>query len=285
MKDISIVVVTFNSSKLIKNLMDSLCQNLAQIKEVLVIENNSPDRNLTKKICEQYKKYLNLKFYLSEKNFGFAKSCNRGARKSTGKYILFLNPDAKLRKNSLKIFLSHMKSEKADIIGGKLVGENDKFQESAVRAPNLKVALLEFSNIGKILKNKSGHKYFYYADQNLSTTTFDKPVIAVSGACLLISRKAFEILDGFDENMFMYLEDVDLGKRANDNSLKVVFCPHSIITHIGGASSNNKYRIVHQAWFDSRKYYYKKHSGLLENLLIQPIFTIEEFLLKKLKEI
>ena len=100
-----------------------------------------------------------------------------------------------------------------------------------------------------------------------------------------ITRKAFIELDGFDENIFMYLEDVDLGKRASDLGMKVIFCPHSTIWHIGGASSYNKYKIRHQAWFDSRKYYFKKHFGLLINLIIQPLYTIEEFMLKKLKHI
>jgi hypothetical protein len=258
--------------------------NKNYIEEVIIIENDSPDKEKTQKICQQYSKKLNIKF-INNNNAGFGKSCNLGANISSSELILFLNPDTELQKNSLKILTSHMVMTKADIIGGKAINYENYPHGSVVRAPNLFIGLFEFSNLGKIFNIQKAHRDFYYEDKKILNSDSDIEVDAVSGAYLLISRKAYKILHGFDENIFMYLEDVDLGKRANDAKMKVLFCPHSVIWHIGGASSKNKYKIRHQAWFDSRKYYFKKHFGLLTNLIIQPLYTIEEFLLKTYRSI
>lgn len=285
MNNISIIIITYNSSELVEKLLRSIILNKRYINEVFVIENNSPDKKTTQSICTKYKKYLNLKFIMRKSNHGFGKSCNYGAKKTSSKNILFINPDTELQPDSLEILLKHMYLENADIIGGKILNKNKELQETAVRSPNLKVGLFEFTNIGKIFNIRSGHKYFYYEDTDILNAKHDVTVDAVSGAYILITKECFNKLRGFDENIFMYLEDVDLGKRANDATMKVVYCPHSKILHIGGASSKNKHKIKHQAWFDSRKYYFNKHSNMITNAILQPIFTIEERLLKAITRI
>lgn len=282
---ISIITVTYNSSTQIDKLLKSLVKNNAYINDIIVVENNSLDKYKTKKICEKYKNLLDINFVLRDQNLGFGKSCNYGASIARSNYILFLNPDTELHTNSLKIMLEHMLKNKADIIGGIAINYEGKPHGSVVRVPDIFIGLFEFSNLGKIFNVQTAHRRFYYEDQNILESKVDQRVDAVSGAYLLITKGAFKILNGFDENIFMYLEDVDLGKRANELKMKVVFCPHSKIFHIGGASSNNKYKIRHQAWFDSRKYYFKKHFGIFTNIVIQPLYSIEEFLLKRFKHL
>ena len=279
-----IVTVTYNSSKKIKKFLSALVVNKKNINQVVIIENNSKDKKETKRICQTFSNRINIA-YIHNDNVGFGKSCNIGGRMTKGNYILFLNPDTELQKDSLKILIEHLEENKADIIGGKAVNYEGQPHGSVVRNPNLFIGLFEFSNLGKLFKISKANKLFYYKDVNIISTKDDQVVDVVSGAYLLITNFAFKKLNGFDEGFFMYLEDVDLCKRANDLNLKVIYCPHSEILHEGGASSKNKYRIHSQAWFDSRKYYYKKHFGLLANLVIQPLYIIEEFMLKKLRHI
>lgn len=283
-KKISIVTVTYNSSEKIVKLLRSLEKNKQHINEVIVIENNSPDKKITQIKCRKFTKKLNLTFIHND-NVGFGKSCNLGALKAKSDYILFLNPDTELEASSLKLLVQHADVNRADITGGKAVNYEGKSHGSVVRAPNIFIGLFEFSNLGKIFNFHKAHTLFYYEDINILESKEDKIVDAVSGAYLLITKEAFIKLHGFDEDFFMYLEDVDLGVRAKRMGLKVVYCPHSTILHEGGASSKNKYKIRHQAWFDSRKNYFKKHFGLLSNMLIQPIYEVEEALLKKFKKI
>lgn len=171
------------------------------------------------------------------------------------------------------------------IIGGKAIDYSGRIHNTVVRIPDLFTGLFEFSNLGKIFGVHRSHDKFYYKDTDVINLTSDSTVGAVSGAYLLVKKRVFNNLEGFDENIFMYLEDVDLCKRANDLGYKVMFCPHSKISHVSGASSTNKYRINHQAWFESRKYYYKKHFNFLVNFVIQPLYILEEYMLKKYRNI
>ncbi len=277
-----IIIVTYNSSNKILDLLLSLEKNSDFLNSVFILENNSPDKHITEKIIKSYLKKkstsYNIFFKKMSKNFGFAYSCNKGAKLTSSQYILFLNPDTKLEENSLKLLIKHAIHKNADIVGGLVVSYTGKIHRTAVRKPDITVGLFEFTNLGKLLNTSIGTEKFYI--QQNKTYKEDILVDAVSGAYMLVKREAFRKLHGFDENFFMYLEDVDLGVRANNLGMKVLFCPHSKIFHEGGASSKNKHKIKHSAWFHARKYFYKKHYGVFINLIVQPIFTVEEFLLK-----
>lgn len=283
-KPISIVTVTYNSSRNLPAYIKSIISSgKLLIKELIIIENNSPEAYKTKEILDSYKRIskIPIKYIKSNDNAGFAKSCNLGAAKATSKYVLFLNPDTVVTPKSIRTLYQHAIKVQADIIGGISVKNVANIHRTVVRAPNLTIGLFEFTNLGKIFNIKRGNSDFYYYDiRNLYSSDGDKQVDAVGGAYLMVNKNSFIKLNGFDENYFMYLEDVDLGVRANKLGMKVIFCPHSKITHIGGASSKNKDKIFHQAWYSSRKYYFRKHGNKLMNYIIQPIFSIEEFVLK-----
>lgn len=286
---ITIIVTTYKSSQTIYDFLRSVykAKNRGIVKEIIIIENNSPDKNSTKKIISSWKKFLNIKYINSGSNIGFAKSSNLGAKSASTDYLLFLNPDTELNDESIASIFNHAVLENADIIGGISKSHEGIAHRTAVRKPTMLVALLEFSNLRKIFKTVKGERYFYYGDleDNIYLSKKDIVVDAVSGSFLMIKKTVFEELRGFDENFFMYLEDVDLGVRANLLGKRVLFCPHSTIKHIGGASSKSKYRIHHQAWFNSRKYYFRKHFNNFENMIIQPIYIFEEYILKRIRNI
>lgn len=250
---ISIVIVTYNSSKQIFDLLQSVSEqtNFKNIKEVIIIDNNSQDKNNLVKLTNRndFRK-LNIKLFLRKKNYGFGKSSNYGALHSKSKYILFLNPDTKLEQNSISILLEHLKIFNGDIIGGLAYKQNNfNIHRSVFNTPNLRTFIFEYSNLGKIFKINSG----FYVDQ--TKIKDDYKVGGVSGAYLLVKKDIFYKLNMFDEHMFMYLEDVDFCARANNKNYKIIYCPHSRISHIGGSSSNNKYKINQEAWYSSREYY------------------------------
>lgn len=278
MLKVSIVTVTYNSSPQIGNLLSSIAK-YAPHCEIIIIENQSPDAHKTKAVCESFLSKLNLKFYVHE-NSGFGAGCNFGVSKAHNDLILFLNPDTEITANSIDVLVKHKSATSAHIIAGKALDSLGMMHGSIVRYPDLFIGLFEFSNLGKLLHISNANRYFYYLDINISDIEVDKEVQAVSGAYLLIDKDSFVTLSGFDEKFFMYLEDIDICLRAKKAGMKICFCPHSTINHIGGASSLNKYKTKLDAWYFSRRYYFSKHSTFLVNLLIQPVFTIEEFLLK-----
>ncbi len=79
----------------------------------------------------------------------------------------------------------------------------------------------------------------------------------------------------------MYLEDVDLCKRAGEMGMKIIYCPHASVKHEGGASSENKYKISQEAWFKSREYYAKKHFTHIYAGFIILIYKFERLILEQ----
>ena len=98
----------------------------------------------------------------------------------------------------------------------------------------------------------------------------------VTGGFMMISKKTINKIGYLDERFFMYLEDVDYCMRAKKQGIKVIHCNLSKTFHYGGGSSNNKDRIRHSAWLISRKLFYLKHFNPLSNILIQPIFLLDD---------
>jgi len=275
---ISIVTVTYNSSEKIIPLLNTVDMQTGIDKlEIIIVDNNSSDVKKLKRTLSKYsfrnKKYSLVTKY-RQKNLGFGCSCNYGASIAKYQNIVFLNPDTKLVKTSLSTLLDHAKKTNANICGGKCLQINTKnIHRTIFNEPTINTMLFEYSNLGKLF-SKSGN---FYLNQNYIKK--DTNVDGVGGAYFLIDKKSFIKLGGFDENIFMYLEDVDICIRAKRLGLTIVYCPHSTIYHIGGASSNNKYHIAHKAWFNSREYYVKKHFSPIVSIPIIIIYKIERILL------
>ena len=110
-----------------------------------------------------------------------------------------------------------------------------------------------------------------------------KDDIEVDSLCgaFLIFRKIFQNqFNLFDENYFLYLEDLDFCLKLRRQNQKVIFSPNSKIYHKGGVSSRNIYNITQKYWYNSRKYFFKKHLKKIEALVLNIIFSIEELIFK-----
>lgn len=272
---ISIVTVTYNSSSHIKKYFESILKQNYPLNKVniVIVDNNSPDKNLLKPIIDKYKTRLTIKTIYRTRNYGFADSCNLGARYSSHN-ILFLNPDTQLRNTSLSILESHFVKSSANIIGGKTINpKNNTLHRTAFNKVTISIMLYEFCNIGKIFNISSN----FYIDQK--NQKIDANVGGVGGGYMLIDKSSFKALNGFDTNFFMYLEDVDICMRARKMNMKIIYCPHSIINHIGGASSSNKNRISHSAWYKSREYYADKNYAFPITQILTLIYKLERIIL------
>jgi len=273
---ISVIIVTYNSSKKIGRLLNSMNNQRCNYKlEVILVDNCSNDRNnLIKEIGLIKNRKFKIITYYRRKNYGFGNSCNYAARRANGSYLLFLNPDTQLLSSSLSTLMDHLTSGKSHIIGGKSITfKENKIHRTVFNKPSIFDLLFDFSNIGKII-GKQGN--FYVNQKNIKQ---DKTVEGVGGAYFLIKSQVFFELGGFDRKIFMYLEDVDLCNRASESGYKIVYCPHSTIFHEGGASSHNKYHIHHKSWYDSREYYTYKYFSWWISTPIIFLFKIERLIL------
>jgi GT2 family glycosyltransferase len=271
-KKLSVVILTYNSSNTIEKCLKTLLKEKGIDFEIIVIDNHSDDNSINK--ANKFK--VHIKVEKNTKNVGFSKGVNKGIKKSTGEYILLLNPDTIIPNGAINKLFDCQNSSGAEVIGGRAVKINGLVHNTFVKKPSLMTLIFDYTNLRKLFPFDLIHKSHYYLNKKYPDHLID--VDAVSGGYMLVKREVFTKVGLFDENFFMYLEDIDFCVRAKQFGYRVCFCPYSTIIHIGGASSNNPDKINHVAWGDSRRYYLKKHFSQLANALITPIFTLDDII-------
>ena len=278
-RNTSVVVLTYNSEKHIGRCLQSVLSESERIIEVIVVDNHSQDGTV-----EIVKRHKNIKLISNIRNLGFSKGVNMGIKQAKGSKVLILNPDTTIISGSVDKLINCQTHFSAGIAGGKLQKNAGGVHNSFVKTPDLLTGIFDFTNLRKITPFDFIHKRHYYLHDKYPNRGIE--VDAVSGAYMLVNREVFERIGLFDEKFFMYLEDVDFCIRAKQLGFKVVFCPKSVIFHEGGASSKNADKINHNAWSNSRRYYFGKHFSKVVNMMIQPIFVLDDItttLWRKLK--
>ena len=178
-------------------------------------------------------KFSNVQVIIAKKNLGYGKGNNLGISKVDTQYAFILNPDAILEENSLEKFY------KAQIF------LQDEF---TILAPNL------FNNYG----------YFLNSNKNINKEILE--VDYVKGFAMLINLKKIHPKDLFDENFFLFLEEIDLCKRIKQNGGKIFVIQNSKIHHLGKQASENILNIElcrNWHWMWSLFYYNYKHFGII----------------------
>jgi len=272
---ISTIIVNYNSSRNCINLIKSLNKINDLLGEIIIIDNNSQDI----KILENNLKNKKIRIIKNKINYGFAKAVNQGIKHSSFPIILLINPDSYLENDSVKKSIGLIFQDKSiGIIGGKIKKPNSgQYQLTATNFPNFFTALFEFTNLKKIFPNNIFSNNFWVEKKYCDNKCI--PVTSLCGAFLIFRKRINGKLNKFDENYFLYMEDIDFGIFINKLNNKVIFDPRSSVTHIGGGSNNSKYKIVLKYWYKSRNYFFKKHLGLIQGTILQIIFAIEEKIL------
>jgi len=208
-------------------------------------------------------------------NLGFSKAVNRGiaALNEGSKDIesfLVLNQDSSLMDDHIHTALDLMdENPRVGLCGPRLHNGDGTVQNSfyAYPSPAKKMAqLVGLKKLGSLIRkvDLSPRLFFFpsFASYYLwNYQKFTQPIEVpwITGACLLIRKTAFESLSGFDENIWMYAEDMDLCLRARQMDWSVVFCPDWHVLHQGGKSSDMLSPELLRVFYDSLSYFYSKH--------------------------
>lgn len=254
---LSILLISYNTKKLTLNALYSIDKSLknAPFKyEILVLDNNSTDGS---KAALSFLKIKGLKLFLQQSNIGFGKANNFLANKAQGQYLLLLNSDTLVLEEGISKLLEFVESHpQYNFAGAKLLNQDKSPQPSCGPLYNPLVVFVALFLRGD---------YFSLTRYSPNQT---KQVGWVSGACIMCSKSDYLKLQGFDSEIFMYMEEIDLFKRAKDAGLTVVFYPKAQFIHYGFASSGGKSQPVINV-FKGLIYYYRKHYGKLANLYIK----------------
>ncbi|MDP4009879.1 MAG: glycosyltransferase family 2 protein [Candidatus Shapirobacteria bacterium] len=269
----SVIIVNYNSTEHLNRLIRSLSVIQKIIKEIIVVDNNSFE-------LKKLKQQKQIKLIKNKNNLGFAKAVNQGIKQSKSKFIILLNPDTLLENDSIIESFSYLiKNPDVGVIGGRIKKMyKNSYQYTATNKPSFLTALFEFTNLKKIFpNNKISKKFWVETNNNLKEPT---EVSSLCGAYIIFRKRNHKTFNYFDENYFLYLEDLDFCLTLKNKGYKIIFDPRSSINHISGASSNSKYHIVLKYWYISRKYFFRKYFPKPVGYFLNFIFYIEELFLQ-----
>ncbi len=232
--DISIIIVNYNVRDLLDNCVSSIYKAAGSkyIVEVFVVDNNSIDKSA--ELIR--KKYSDAIVIENEKNIGFSKANNIALKKVTGKYILILNPDTVLEESTFDKMISFVNQNAgAGAVTSKLILTNGKLDSACRRSfPVPSVAIPRMLGLSKLFpKSKAFGKY------NLTYLDDDKTyeVDAICGAFMFIPKVVLDKVGYFDEDYFMYGEDLDLCYRIKKAGYKIFYYPEVTTIHFKGEST------------------------------------------------
>ena len=256
-KKISIVIVSYNVSKLLDECLQSVEKALQGIDgEVWVVDNKSVDDTL-----EMLKtRHPEVHAIANQQNVGFARANNQAIRQSDAEYVLLLNPDTVVYENTLHGVLDFMdKHPEAGGAGVRMLSrEGQPAPESRRSIPTPWVSML------KML----GFTRRYY----MSHLSWDEPgqIEAISGAFCLVRRKALDEVGLLDEDYFMYGEDIDLSYRLLKGGWQNWYLPYDIVHYKGESTQKSSFRYVH-TFYQAMLIFFRKHYGHLSIFFSLPV--------------
>jgi GT2 family glycosyltransferase len=259
--DLSVIIISYNTKEITEKCLSLVneskrfCEKkLGNKIEVIVVDNASTDESpvMIKK------KFPWVSLIQSGENLGFGKGNNLGMAHAKHPYLLLLNTDCFVKEktfyDALKFFETY---GSCDVLGSKLTFKNGSFQPSAGFVPN--PVNTTFWMLG--LDNMPGLRYLVDTVHERDRAFFKKTKIVdwVQGAFFMLKKEVFDQTQGFDENLFMYMEEVEWCMRIKKKKFHVYFTPLFEVVHLGGASSGYNLSVPLFKEMEGLMYVFQKH--------------------------
>jgi hypothetical protein len=243
---LSIIIVSFNTKKLLRECLLSLERVRGEVSfEVIVSDNGSEDGSV-----DMVKNFSWVKLIENRQNLGFAKGNNVAREVASGEYILFLNSDTRVFKNTLKESTTYLAKHKdVGSLTCKIVLPNGRLdRDTRRRFPTPMIAAKRlFLGLPRD---------YWYLDVNPEKT---HEVEVVQGAFHLTRKKVLDKVDWFDEDYFLDGEDVDLCWKIKQLGYKIIYYPKVSITHVKRASKRfNRNSLTVTSGIKAMEIFYRK---------------------------
>jgi len=267
---VDIVIVNWNGGELLYNCINSIIttSNKIHVNRIIVIDNHSSDASI-----EALPKDEKILIIQNAENLGFAKACNQGFKICSAPYVLLLNPDTQLLKSTIADCIHFMELNKTvDILGCQLLDETGHVSPSCARFPTQFKLFIDATGLSKItpklfppaiLMTDWNHLQSRYVDQ-------------VMGAFMFMPTTIFEKLGYFDEQFFVYFEELDFSYRLAKAGGKTFYNADIKAIHTGMGTTENVKAFRLFLSLRSRLQYAKKHFSKSGYILVYfSTFTIE----------
>lgn len=263
---ISIIIINYFQKDYLLKCLESVFTNIKHSEYEVIIINNSPAENLN----DIASRFIGVQI-IENDNKGFSQANNLAVKKAKGEYLLFLNADTEILSDFSEDLFENFKNVKFGAIGLGLQFSDGRFQNSFGLFPTI---INEYKNRKTELGFKNNNEKLTNARKKYYSEI--KKTDWVTGAALLVRKKIFDLIGGFDEQFFLYYEDIDLCKRLNDAGYNNYYYPYSKIIHHKGeflrTSENSKLKKIQQK---SQELYYKKHCSLPDRLLLKTYHIVK----------
>lgn len=262
MPDITAIVVSWNVRALLVRCIEALQSPAVaggHTVEVIVVDNASTDGSAQ---CVEETPGVTL--IKAGENLGYGRASNIGMERATGRNLLILNPDVILQPGSIAALLDFaQRHRRAGIVAPRLLNPDLTVQTSAFRFPTLLMAAIDLFPLPGFVPGRirqwltTSHANGRYAIEQVT----NKPICIDHslGACMLIKRQAYQECGGFDPQLFMYSEEIDLAMRYKRQGWQCWQVPAARAIHMGGASAKQMPAAMQIELWRSRLYLYRKH--------------------------
>jgi len=288
--DLSIILVTYNTRDITLQTLESLSRALKADKalktEVIVVDNASSDgsQEALKKLLEPGVMRYTLNVIYNQDNLGFSRGNNVGLAQATGRYVLFLNSDMLVDDVRLSDLISHMDAHPTvGILTPRVELRSGHIDPASHRGfPTLWRSFCYFVGLEKLSTSFSATKGlfggYHMLDNDLKV---EHEIEACTGAFLLIRGDLVRKVGGFDEQFFMYGEDLDLCFQVKALRYQVIWYPHQTVTHLKhssglGSTTSTTRKKIRWHFYDAMekfymKHYSREHSSLFNRIIISLI--------------
>lgn len=272
--DVSIVIVSFNTCRILDECLDSIRRETACSHEVIVVDNGSRDDS-----CRMVReKNPDVILIENNRNAGFAAANNQGFAIARGRYFLMLNSDTVIVDGAIDRLVAFMESRpQTGICGPRNIGGDGEMQYNCDHFPGIWSAFCYYSGLDSLFPrskifNRCGMGYWDYGEV--------RDVDRIVGCSLLIRAELYRELGGLDENYFMYFEETDFCYRANRRGVRTTFTPCATVVHYGGESSKAASaglvvgKTVSSYFQASQYHFYRKNYGVFSLFAIRLLHLV-----------
>jgi len=256
-KPVSVIMVSYMTGPALLEAIHAVMAD-EDIFELILVDNGNT-LEARKRLSDVVVQHNRIRLLQGHGNIGFARACNYGANLARGEYFLFLNPDALIAKGAARTMAKCGKTLATPwITGGMLRNVNGQEQRGGRRGKLTPLsALVSFTPLHKLPFFKSIHK------ENEPLPQKAQAYPTVSGACLMMNRGSFEALEGFDEDFFLHVEDIDVCRRAREQGGDVYFVPNATVMHYGSTSQVRRQKIEWEKLKGFTRYFLKNSNTVV----------------------
>jgi N-acetylglucosaminyl-diphospho-decaprenol L-rhamnosyltransferase len=249
------IIVNWNGAAFLDRLLSQL--ETADLHQIIVVDNASSDGS-----AETAEKKSAIKTIRNPVNRGFGSAANQALQISTAPYALLLNVDIEITQEAIELMENYMESHpEAAIVAPQLLFADGKLQPSCRKFPTTSGLFLYLSYLDRIFPSS----YRLKPEAHHQLMEVDQPM----GAALLMRRSAINEIGFFDEQFFLYMEEVDLCDRIQRKGWKIVYIPDAKAIHFAGGSSNQDRRQAQKYFFESVIRYFRKRYDSSQLLLLR----------------